>query len=114
MKFIEAIINVALAVLSVPFEIAKMWGELCQNQNIASSIDNIENVENIDNIDNIYNIENIETSNRSGSSGYNSSDDDCIQFHVIKTPPGVKTRVIPFRRGSVQKFVKHYQLEHCG
>ena len=141
MKFLDAIINVALAVLSVPFEIAKMWTEACQNErqveddihpaelstallrltaaSFIETTENIDNIEDIDNIgtnENIENIENIEISNHSGSSGYNSnSDDDDIQFHVIKTPAGVKNRVIPFRRGFVKKYAQYYcELEHCG
>ena len=143
MKFLDAIINVALAVLSVPFEIAKMWTEACQNERkvddihpaelstallrltaasfieTTENIDNIgtnENIDNIEDIDNIGTNENIEISNHSGSSGYNSnSDDDDIQFHVIKTPAGVKNRVIPFRRGFVKKYAQYYcELEHCG
>ena len=54
----------------------------------------------------------IETTETSCSSGYDT-DEGSIQFDIIKTPPGVKPRVIAFRRGLVKKnsmIFEHY----CG
>ena len=45
------------------------------------------------------------------SSGYDT-DDQSIQFNIIKTPPGVKSRVVAFRRGLVKKNSKIF--EYCG
>ena len=129
-----AALNVALAVLMVPWELikmAKMFGEFCQQlrkddikeSEMSRAIETTDNdTIDINTTKNETNIETNENGNEnttietvtSCSSGYDTeTDEDSIQFNIIKTPPGVKSnRVIAFRRGLVKKNCKIF--EHCG
>lgn len=107
----EIFLHVALSLISVPFQLAKMVAEIA-SQNYETEDDiHLQSLTTEDESQATIESCNETESNTTTSSGYDT--DDKWILDIIETPPGVKNHVIIYRRGHVKKIQKYFE-QYCG